>query len=128
MIKLEDLKIGDKIYEVSRNGIWVSPEAIVKHELFILDCVPSPCEAVWYTGGSENDILRRSDEQYIFRSKQEAIEFSNKLKVSKATELLNSNKFVDRLFECSTSAKRLHKYEELPLFELAIKLYKERLF
>lgn len=125
MIKLEDLKIGDKIYVVCENGLGLYAESIVKKELFMLDNHPNPWEAVCCKGGLE--IITRSYEKYLFRTQEEAEKEMNEIKIKSAKELLRSNKFIDRLFECATSSKRLNKYEEHPIYELAIELYKENL-
>lgn len=97
MIKLENLKIGDKVYGVCSDGLGIYAESIVHQELFMLDSKPQPCEAVWCTGGIE--LLTRSYEKYIFRTQTEAEMFSKKLKIEKAKELLKSNKTIQREFE-----------------------------
>jgi len=125
MIKLEDLKIGDNVYGVCLDGIGIYAESEVYKELFMLDAYPKPCEAIACNGGL--NILYRSSERYIFRTRIEAEDFLEELRLEKAKELLNSEKFIDRLFECATSIKRLSKYGEKTIYELAVKLYKERL-
>jgi len=125
MIKLEDLKIGDNVYGVCSDGIGIYAESEVYKELFMLDAYPKPCEAIACNGGL--NMLYRSTEKYIFRTKIEAENFLEELQFEKAKELLNSEKFIDRLFECATSIKRLSKYGEKIIYELAINLYKERL-
>ena len=124
MIRLEDLKIGDKFYGASLDeGIFA--ECIVTRELLLLDARPEPFEAVICTGGL--DFISRKYEELIFRTQEEALEKMNEVRLSLANELVNSDKFIDRLMECATSAKRLTKYDELPIYEIAAKLYKERL-
>jgi len=123
MIKLEDLKQGDKIYGISSDGIGLFAESIVTNEAFLLDSFPSPCEAIICKGGL--DIITRSHENYIFRTEIEADENLKILQIKLAKELLKSDKFMDRLYECATSSKRLNKYNERHIYEIAIKLYKE---
>lgn len=120
MIKLEDLKIGDKVYEVDSDGLGLCAESIVQRELCMLDAL-NPTECVICSGGSY--IITRSGENYIFRTEQEANENLNIIRLKLGKELLRSNKFLDRLYECATSSKRLGKYDERPIFEIAIKLY-----
>jgi hypothetical protein len=124
MIKLEDLKIDDKVYGVCSDGLGVYAESIVKQELFMIDGFPNPYEGVWCTGGIE--VLTRSYEQYIFRTEKEANDFFKKLQIKLAKELLNDNKFIYRLFECATSAKRLDRYSEVPIYKIAIDLLKSK--
>ena len=124
MIKLEDLKIGDKVYGVCSDGFGIYSETIVRQELFLIDGFPNSYEGVWCTGGIE--VITRSYEPYIFRTEKEAEEFFEKLQITLAKELLCSDKFINRLFECSTSAKRLDKYSEYPIYKIAIDLYKQR--
>jgi hypothetical protein len=126
MIKLEDLKTGDKVYGVCSDGLGLYGESIIYKELFMLDAYPNPCEAEACDGGL--NMLYRSTEKYIFKTRIEAAKILEELQLVKAKELLNSEKFIDRLFECATSIKRLSKYGEKPIFELAIKLYKEKMF
>ena len=123
MIKLEDLKIGDKIYSICSDGLGLYSESIVREELLILDVLPEPCEAVVCNGGL--DVLTREAEGYLFRTGKEAEEGLYDLRLRQAKKLLNGNEFMDRLFECATSSKRLNKYGERPIYELAIELYKQ---
>ena len=123
MIKLKDLKIGNKIYGISSDGTGLYAESIVQQELFMLDISPNPIEAVSCKGGL--DIVSRSYENYIFRTEKEADTNLNILQIKLAKELLKSDKFMDRLFEYATSPKRLSKYEEIPIYKIALKLYKE---
>lgn len=125
MIKLEDLKIGDKIYCVCSDGFSWHGGLTIHKEMLMLDGYPKPFEAVLCEGSIE--VLSRNHEKYLFRSLKETENKLKELQVITTKDLLNSDKFIDRLFECATSAKRLSKYGELQLFELAVKLYKERL-
>lgn len=120
MVKLEELKPGDKIYMVSSDGYSMYGDTTVYAELDIVNC-PEPTEAVWCVGAVE--LLVRSYEPYIFRTEKEALAFREE----KAKELLESGKFVERLFECATSNKKLCKYSELPIYEIALRLYRENL-
>ena len=123
MIKLEDLKQGNKIYGIPSDGIGLYGELIVLQELFMLDISPDPIEAVLCSGGL--NIISRQCENYIFRTEHESYENLKILRIEAAKELLKSDTFTDRLFECATSSKRLNKYSERPIYEIAIKLYKE---
>jgi len=124
MIKLEDLKIGDKVYGITSDGLGSYQVSIVQTELLMLDIFPEPAEAVICKGGLE--IVPRHYENYIFRTWQEADEGLNTIRINLAKELLQTNKFMDRLFECATTSNRLSIYEERPIYEMAIKLYNER--
>jgi len=123
MIKLEDLKIGDKVYGITSDGLGLYGESIVTMELCILDMTP-PFEAVLCKGGL--DIISRSIENYIFRTEEIAFTSSQVIKDRLAGELLNSDEFMERLYECATTSKRLNKYSERPIYEIAIKMFKER--
>jgi hypothetical protein len=125
MIKLEDLKIGDKVYGVSKEGNDVYAETIVLRELDMIDNYPNPIEGVWCNGGIE--IIIRSWEDYIFRTQKEANEKLEEIRLDLAEQLLKSDNFMDRLFECATSSKRLSNYSEVPIYRIAIDLYKQRL-
>jgi len=124
MIKLEDLKIGDNIYGVCPDGLGLYAMSTVRNELFMLDVYPKACEAVICVGGHE--IILRGEESYLFRTEKEADASLANLQLKLAEDLLKSDKFMDRLFECATSAKRLNKYAECPIYELAVALYKKR--
>lgn len=121
MIKLEDLKVGDKVYGVCSDGLGIYAESIVKQELFIID----GCESVWSNGGIE--VITRSYEPYLFRTQIEAEDCLKELQIKLAKELLKRDEFIDRLFECATSSKRLSKYSEYPIYKIAIDLYKKEL-
>jgi hypothetical protein len=123
MIKLEDLKIGDKVYCVCSDGFSWHGGLTIHKELLMLDRCPKPLEAVLCEGSIE--VLTRNHEKYLFRTLKEVEDSLKELQLVTAKELLNSEKFIDRLFECATSAKRLSRYGEIQLYELAIKLYKE---
>lgn len=125
MIKLEDLKVGDKVYCVCSDGFSWHGELTIHKELLMLDAMPKPFEAVLCEGSIE--VLTRNHEKYLFRTLKETENKLKELQLITAKELLNSDKFIDRLFECATSVKRLSKHGEIQLYELAIKLYKERL-
>lgn len=121
MIKLEDLKAGDKVYGVWSDGVGLYPETIVRQELAIIE-TPEPTEGVWCTGGIE--LLTRSYEKYIFRTEEEAEDSLDKIRFELAKDLVKSDTFIDRLFECATSSKRLNKYSEYLIYKLAVELYK----
>lgn len=123
MIKLEDLKTGNKVYGIDRDGIDVIMESVVERELSIID-TPKPTEVVICKGGFE--FITRSDEKYIFRTEEESREGLDKLRSKLADELMKSGRFIDRLFECATSIKRLYK-SEIPVYKKALELYKENL-
>jgi hypothetical protein len=125
MIKLEELKPGDKIYGACSDGTGMYAETVVYQKLAMIDTYPTPTEAVWCTGGIE--LLTRNYEDYFFRTEQEAIDKLMELRVQVAKEIIKNGKFVERLFECATSSKRLSKYGELPIYEIALELYKESL-
>lgn len=121
MIKLEDLKIGDKIYGVTSDGLGLFSESIVEKELFILDNFPHSIEAVICKGGLE--IIPRDYEEYLFRTRLEAEEKLKEIRLQLAQELIKSNKFITRLFECATSSQKLNKYSEQPIYEVAKELF-----
>jgi len=125
MIKLEDLKICDKIYGVGSDGLGLYQESIVEKELLMLDLSPKKCEAVICKGGLE--IVTRGYEEYLFRNEKEAEEKFHDIRLNLARDLLKSDIFIDRLFECATSSKRLCKYSEYPIYTIAIELYKRNL-
>lgn len=125
MIKLEDLKIGDKIYKSCPMGTFVYADTIVLHELETIDTYPVPIEGVWCKGGT--DIITRKDEEYIFRTEKEAKQKLKAIRLELAKKLLKSNKFIDRLFEYAASNKNLKRCEEYPIYKLAVQLYKEEL-
>lgn len=125
MVRLEDLKIGDKIYGVSSDGAGVYLETEVYKELTMIDSYPKPIECVLCRGGLE--VLTRPLEPYFFRTEQESIDKLKEIRFQLAKDLLKSGKFMDRLFECATSSKRLSKYDELHIYEIVVKLYKESL-
>lgn len=122
MIKLEELKPGDKVYGVCSDGTGMYAETTVYRELAMVDTYPNPTEAVCCTGGVE--LLTRKYEEYFFMTEQEAINRLMELRVEVAREILKNGKFVERLFECATSTKRLSKYGELPIYEIALELYR----
>jgi hypothetical protein len=121
MIKLEDLKTGDKIYGVDSDETGLYLETIVNQGLAIIE-IPKPTEAVWCTGGIE--LLTRSYEKYIFRTEKEAEDCLNKIRFELAKDLVRSDRFIDRLFECATSSKRLNKCSEYPIYKIALEIYK----
>lgn len=123
MVRLEDLKIGDEIFHISENGVGLYAPSVVYEEILMLDVYPEPCEAVLCKGGHES--ISRKSEKYIFRTKKEAEEASYGLRLKLAKELLKSDRFIDKLFACATSAKRLNTYYERPIYDLAVKIYKE---
>lgn len=125
MIKLEDLKIGDSFYGVNSEGFGIVAERTVVMELFMLDDYPKPIEAVMCEGG--RGVTVRSEEPYLYRTKEETLNALQNIRILKAIELLESEEFVDKLFECATSSRRLNKYGERPIFELAVNIYKDRL-
>lgn len=125
MIRLEDLKMGDSFYGVDPKGFGIVAERTVLIELMILDNFPTPHEAVICRGGRE--VTVRSEEPYLYRTKEETLNALQNIRIFKAMELLESEEFVDRLFECATTSKRLRKHSEEPIFELAVKIYKDRL-
>lgn len=125
MIKLEELMPGDKIHGVCSDGTGMYAETVVYRKLGMVDAYPKPIEAVCCTGGVE--LLTRPHEEYFFRTEQEAINKLMERRVEVAREILKNGKFVERLFECATSTKRLSKYGELPIYEIALELYKESL-
>lgn len=125
MIKLEDLKIGHTVYCICSDGLGWHGGLTIRKELFMLDAIPESCEAVCCEGSIE--ILTRSHEKYLFKTTKETFKEYEKLRLIKAKELLHSEKFIDRLFECAISPKRLSKFGEMGLYELAVKLYKEEL-
>ena len=125
MIKLEDLKMGDSFYGVDPDGFGFIAERTVVVELFMLDNHPKPIEAVMCEGG--RGVTVRSEEPYLYRTKEETLNALQNIRILKAMELLESEEFVDRLFECATTSKRLNKHGERPIFELAVNIYKDRL-
>lgn len=123
MIKLEDLKVGDKVYGVCSDGLGFYPESIVREELLMLDLHPEPIEAVLCYSGIE--WISRGYEDYIFRTYEEAEEKLHSVRLKLAEDLLKSDEFINRLFECATSSKRLCRYSERPIYEMAVELYKQ---
>jgi hypothetical protein len=122
MIKLEDLKIGDRVYGIAEGGLGLYEESIVVRELFNLDIGSKP-EVVQCKGGFE--LIGRKYQEIIFRTEIEALEALEQQKLKLAKELLSSSNFLDRLYECATTSKRLDKYSERPIYKIVIKLYNE---
>lgn len=125
MIKLEDLKMGDKFYGVHTSGRGLVAESTVLIEKIMLDRYPNEVEAVICKGGVE--IVTRSEERYLHRTRESAVLQLKLTKVSKALKLLESEEFIDRLFEYATTPKRLSDYGEKAIFEIAVDIYKKRL-
>jgi hypothetical protein len=91
MIKLEELKIGDKVYCVCSDGFSWHGGLTIHKELLMLDAMPNPFEAVICEGSIE--VLTRSHEKYLFRTLEETENKLKELQLITAKELLNSNKF-----------------------------------
>ena len=111
MIKLEDLKKGDKIYaiyydkEFSYVGIYADMQVL--YELDIIEC-PEPIEGVWCNGGLE--ILTRNLEGRLFRTKEERDKEVSRIRNEIINNFMNDDFLKNKIFECATSGKRLNKY------------------
>lgn len=122
MIKLEELKQGDKVYAIAYDkeyryvGIYVDIE--VRKELCTIDFIP-PIEGVICTGGV--DILDRSHEKYIFRTEEER---DNEVKIIRKEiidNFMNDDYLKKKIFEKATTIGRLDKYYR-ELFEEILNL------
>lgn len=123
MIKLEELKKGDKVYavfydkEYSNVGKYVDIEVL--QELCTIEC-PEPIDGVLCNGGT--DILTRNFENRLFRTEEERDKEINRIRNEIIKNFMNDDFLKKKIFECATSGKRLNKYyKELfkDIFELA---------
>lgn len=111
MIRLEELKKGDRVYamfydkEHSDVGIYSDIEVI--RELSIIEC-PEPIEGVWCKGGME--ILNRTHESLLFRTEEEREKEVNRIRSEIIANFKNNVYLKSKIYECATSGKRLNKY------------------
>lgn len=111
MVKLEELKKGDIVYGVAYDKearyIGIYNDIEVKLELCTVDYLP-PVEGVYCSGGIE--ILTRSYEQYLFRTKEE-----RDLEVKRIRQQIVDNFMYDdflkkKIFEKATTNSKLDSY------------------
>ena len=111
MIKLEELKKGDKVYAIDYDKecgyVGKYADTKVLEELCIIEC-PEPIEGVWCDGGINN--LTRNYEDKIFRTKNERDEEITKIRKEIINNFMNDDYLKKKIFECATSGKRLNKY------------------
>lgn len=111
MIKLEELKKGDKVYAVfydkEHRCVQKYTDIQVLQELCIIEC-PEPIEGVWCEGGIE--ILTKNHEERLFRTEKERDKEVNRIRKEIINNFENDEYLKKKIFECAISGKRLNKY------------------
>lgn len=111
MIKLEELKKGDKIYAVfydkKYRDVGKYADTQVLQELCTIEC-PEPIEGVWCDGGI--NMLTRSHEEKLFWTEQERDKEVNRIRDEIIKNFINDDYLKNKIFVCATSGKRLNKY------------------
>lgn len=111
MIKLEELKNGDKVFAVCYDkdyryiGKYADTEVV--KELCTIDFIP-PIEGVICTGGIE--ILDKSYEKYLFKTEKERDEEVIKFRQNIINNFMNDDFLKKKIFEKATTIGRLDKY------------------
>lgn len=126
MIKLEDLKVNDIIYSICEDGNYVGQyeSSKVIHELCMIDVSPKPIEGVIVK--CEHEIITRNMERYLYITEKEVEDNVEVLINNKAEQLLQSEEFVDKLFECATTSERLDRYGDMyTVYMMGMKDYDE---
>lgn len=111
MIKLEELKKGDKVYAVFYDEKYRDVGKYADTEVLQELCVikyPEPIEGVWCDGGI--NILTRDHEKILFKTEEERDNEVNRIRNEIINNFMNDDYLKNKLFECAASGKRLDKY------------------